>query len=345
MTPFNFYKLFIIGFLFLLLVHCTRNNIKFNQNYNEAKNNVFYNQWIENYKAKASIAIKVPKRTLDDIFKNVNYNEKIITYYNKQPEFQLTYQQYNSRYISDKKISEGKSFIKKHWGSLYKVEKIYKIPVSLIVALLGAESNYGYFKLNFKASEALSTLAFNSRRKEFFEGELNHLVMLVNKGYLEPDAKSSWAGALGAPQFMPSNYFNYGVDSSNKGKVDLINNYDDIFYSVGNFLRFLGWNYNNTWGTEVVLPNNFNNKLIKVSEKPVYEWFNMGVKKLSKKSKINISSLATIIVVDQNRAFLVTSNFKVIMKWNRSELFALTVLDMSDIFNNYIIKEGFKNRK
>lgn len=342
MIPSNFYKFFIITVLFLLLIHCTRTDVKFNENYNDSKSKVIYNKWINKYKSRASVNLKVPKETLEEIFRNTKYNKKIIQYYNNQPEIDLTYKEYYDKHITEQRINNGKIFIKKYWNSLNKVQKLYKIPVSLIVSLLAAESNYGYVKLNFRASEALATLAIDSKRKEFFESELNYLITLINKGDLQPDVKSSWAGALGAPQFMPSNYNYYGVDSSNKGKVDLITNYDDIFSSMGNFLRSLGWNYNNTWGMEVVLPSEFNKTLLGNSKKPVYEWFNMGVKKLHKDSKVNIASLASIIIIDKNRAFLVTSNFEAIMKWNRSNLFALTVLSMSDIFDRYIKKEGLK---
>ena len=183
---------------------------------------------------------------------------------------------------------------------------------------------------------SLATLAYDKRRSKFFTRELIAVLKLMDKKTIPFDATGSWAGAMGAVQFMPTNVIAYGVDANNDGKVDLWNEKADIYASAANFLNKLGWEKNEKWGREALIPKNFDYQLTGLNnKKTVNEWAALGVRRGNNSNLPKSNFKASLIVPMGHRgpAFLVYRNFDAIMGWNRSILYALSVAYLSDRLN------------
>lgn len=341
MILYSKYKKLILLLSCLAVTGCAANS-SLTQKHSEeslkkAQTKAFF-QWLHNYKQEAKVSLTISNKDIEHIFSTTHYNYTVHKRDKSQAEFLATLQHYYEIVLPPQTYKLGTNFLNTNLENLLQVEKKYKIPASLIVALIGIETRYNPKAPTFNAAEALANLAFNPRRRTFFTNELNCLLQLMKKNYVSKDVKASWAGALGYPQFMPSTYLAYGLDGNGDGKVDLYNSLEDVFASVANFLRKLGWNYYRDWGYEVILPNGLDKTLInndtEGGKKPLYEWQALGVKKADGTPFDNISALARVIVVpytkETSKTFLVTSNFEVIMKWNKSVLFALAVGKLKD---------------
>ena len=207
---------------------------------------------------------------------------------------------------------------------------------AIIVAFLGLESNYGNYMGSDSLIRSLATLAYDKRRSKFFTRELIAVLKLMDKKTIPFDATGSWAGAMGAVQFMPTNVIAYGVDANNDGKVDLWNEKADIYASAANFLNKLGWEKNEKWGREALIPKNFDYQLTGLNnKKTVNEWAALGVRRGNNSNLPKSNFKASLIVPMGHRgpAFLVYRNFDAIMGWNRSILYALSVAYLSDRLN------------
>jgi len=150
------------------------------------------------------------------------------------------------------------------------------------------------------------------------------------------DATGSWAGAMGAVQFMPTNVLAYGVDANKDGKVNLWDDKEDIYASAANFLSKLGWKKGEKWGREALIPKSFDYRLTGLkNEKTVNEWAALGVLRGNGAALPRSNFKASLIVPMGHKgpAFLVYRNFDVIMGWNRSILYALSVAHLSDRLN------------
>ncbi|UNM05938.1 MAG: lytic murein transglycosylase [Holosporaceae bacterium] len=180
---------------------------------------------------------------------------------------------------------------------------------------------------------SLATLAFHGRRQVLFTNELIEALKILQEGRDKiKSLKGSWAGALGQCQFMPSAFNAHAVDSQNKGLKDIWANPEDVFNSIANYLVNSGWKSDEPWGVEVTLPRNFSKKRhanIHL-EKSRRHWERLGIKSKDPKKRLANLPGALIIPDNKDRAFIVYNNFKVILKWNRSICFALTVCLFAD---------------
>jgi membrane-bound lytic murein transglycosylase B len=171
----------------------------------------------------------------------------------------------------------------------------------------------------------------------FFTQELLALLKLIDTGKLPIDAQGSWAGAMGNLQFMPSNVAAYGVDADQDGQLDLWHSQADIFASGGRFLKRIGWHRGEKWGREVKIAQNFDFSLANLkNKKTVSEWRNLGVLRANGK-RLPKSQLKASLILPmgyQGPAFLVYRNFRAILNWNRSILYALSVGHLADRLNN-----------
>lgn len=272
--------------------------------------------------------------TIEAILPNVVPRQRVIRADRSQAEFVDTFADYLGRRVSERRIATGRQLLLTYTELLEQLTRDYGVPGQYIVAFWGLETNYGGYLGDVSIFDSLSTLACNQRRSDYFSAEFVNALRVVDRGDVEPgDMIGSWAGAMGHTQFMPSNYLRYAVDGDGDGRVDLWNSIEDALASAANFLRNLEWRSGQRWGREVLLPQEFDFGLAgRNRRQALREWQRRGITNVRGEPVPALDMQAALIVPSGQRgpAFLVYDNFNVIMRWNRSEFFALTVGHLSD---------------
>ena len=294
---------------------------------------ISYQNWLDSLKSEA-LEHGVSKRTFVDTVLNLKKpNKKVLKYYNNQPEFKITFNDYYKRNISIERVNKGKKLLLKHKLLLDSIYQEFSVPPEVIVSIWGIETNYGSYIGNFSIVESLSTLAYGSKRKKYFKKEFLNSLLIIDKGYISYDNMiGSWAGAMGQSQFMPSSYLEYAVDYNKDEKIDLWNTYEDIFASIANYLNKHGWEKGKHWSAEYFPKDKYLNEL---SEERSYS-NNSLIIKSHKKSVIrylNEESTTKLKIIKKNpskRFFLIINNFNVIKKYNNSDFYALVVGELAN---------------
>lgn len=271
--------------------------------------------------------------TLDQVFSGLKPNPKVIKFDRSQAEFSQNFWRYLSTRVSPYRLKHGANLLEKHQDILQHNYKKYGVPPHIIVAFWGLETNYGNYTGDLNLVQSLATLGFDKRRSEFFTDQLLILLKLIDQDKIPFDAKGSWAGAMGNVQFMPSNVAAYGVDADNDGQIDLWHNQADIFASAANFLQKIGWKRGERWGREVSIPSDFDYQLANLgTKKTVNDWQALGVRSAQGEDLPNSNMQASLLLPMgyQGPAFLAYQNFRAILKWNHSILYALSVGHLSD---------------
>lgn len=308
--------------------------------------------WLNSIK-KEAITQGISKNTVDKyLHSGLTLNEDIIKRDRNQPEFALSFWDYIDKALSEKRISKGKQLLKKHQKDFARIEKKYGISPHYLAAFWGMETFYGEYMGQYDPIEALVTLSYDLRRRDFFKKHLFILLELLDKNKIESkDLKSSWAGAMGNFQFMPLTLKDYGTDADNNGKINIWNSLTDSFESAGNYLSLIGWSKGELWGREVILPLKFNYASFvgKKEKKSLKDWSKIGIKQSSGEKLPNLDILASLILPAGHKgpAFLVYNNFDVIMKWNKSEFYALAIGLVADrLVDRPVLKRKYdKNNK
>ncbi len=167
----------------------------------------------------------------------------IIEAMDRRPEKAKLWFEYRPIFLTEKRIQEGAEFWIAHRQELLEASERTGVAAEYIVAILGVETSYGRTTGRYRVLDALATLAFDyPSRAKFFQDELEAFLLLTREAAINPlTATGSYAGAMGAPQFMPSNYRRYAVDAVKDGQIDLWSKWPDVFASVGNYFREHGW--------------------------------------------------------------------------------------------------------
>lgn len=295
-----------------------------------------FDAWLAKTK-KAAIAQGISKKTVDDALEGIEPIKKIVALDRKQPEGKMTHAEYLEKVISQRRIDKGRKLYAENSEVLEAIAEKYGVQARYIVALWGVETDYGGYTGNFYVPEALATLAFEGRRESFFTKELMHSLKILDEGHItKENFKGSWAGAMGQTQFMPSSFVAYAQDYDGDEHKDIWQTRVDAFASIANYLSKSGWDDNKTWGREVMLPKDFDAKnASKKVRKPLSEWSKLGVKRINGMA-LPVADYSSYIVRPNGadgRAYVVYSNFDVILKWNRSDYFATAVGTLSDALN------------
>lgn len=255
---------------------------------------------------------------------------------------------YIASHVDSARISGGRSARANWSGSLRSIERDYGVPGEILVAIWGHETAYGAVKGGFDLSQALATLAWEGRRRELFASEWVALMKVADKGYSRSDLKGSWAGAFGNPQFLPSVYLRLAADGNGDGRADIMNNGADALASIANYFRDAGWRSAQPWGVRASVPSGFNVAAYRspivapvcsrVHErhsvyKTVGEWRALGIQP---QRAIGDDVLATLFQPDGpgSPAWLLTSNYRVILEYNCSNYYAMSVGLLADEIAN-----------
>jgi membrane-bound lytic murein transglycosylase B len=292
-----------------------------------------FRDWLEALRREAREQ-GISEATLDATLIGIAPLTRVVELDRSQPEFTQTFWNYFNRRVTENRVRQGRELLDKHRHLLDSIYKQYGVPPRYIIAFWGLETNYGGYMGSFQAIDALATLAYNPRRAVFFRAELIEALRIVDQGHIAPDQmKGSWAGAMGHMQFMPSTFRRHAVDFTGDGRKDIWNSLPDAFASAAGFLSDIGWRKGERWGREVVLPNDFDLSLAGLhTKKPVNAWAKLGVRQANGKP-LPDGEIEGSVILPQGRkgpAFLVYNNFRVIMGWNRSIYYAITVGHLAD---------------
>jgi membrane-bound lytic murein transglycosylase B len=271
----------------------------------------------------------VPAIVADKAFQGLTPDQKVVDLDNRQPEFSLTYAKYVGGTVSPDRIVKGQQRMAQHRALLDQLQAEYGVPPQYIMAFWGIETNYGGFMGDFRVVRSVATLACMTKRKDFFSNETVQALRILSMNHMTSDQmRGSWAGAMGNMQFMPSTFTKWAVDRDGNGKTDIWNSLPDAFASAANFLRGIGFKPGLPSSEEVMLPSGFALDQADASiEKPVRAWAALGVKKAGGGALPASDEPSSIILPAGFRgpAFILYPNFKAVMNWNRSTLYALSV--------------------
>lgn len=232
--------------------------------------------------------------------------------------------------------SMGRRMSRLHADSLSRVEQVTGVPSHVILAIWGRESAYGRAKIPHNVFRVLGTKAFMSTRAPYFREELLAALQIAQEGHVPAThMKSSWAGAMGQPQFMPSNFLAYSRDGDGDQRADIWTSEADTLMSIGHFLAEHGWQKNRDWGFEVSVPPSISCSLEGPDQgRRISEWESLGITRVSGRPfPAHERSGQGYLMMPAGRlgpAFLVTPNFYVLKDYNKSDLYALFVGHVGD---------------
>ena len=276
----------------------------------------------------------------DTAFVGLQPIKRVIELDRSQPEFTMTLDTYLSKVVSNSRIKNARQKLTENKKVLDEISKKFGVQSRFIVALWGIETNFGQHTGGFPVIAALATLAHDGRRSSYFRGELLNALQIIEEGHISSkNMKGSWAGAMGQSQFMPSSFLSYAFDYNGDGRRDIWTTRNDVFASIANYLSSVGWRDDITWGREVIIPSTLNAKNLseKKTVKRMAEWQALGVR-LTDRSDLPKRDLKSRLVVPergQGRAFLAYENYNNILKWNRSNFFAIAVGSLADQIRAY----------
>ncbi len=290
--------------------------------------------WLEELKTEA-LQKGINPSIVNEAFANVKFKEKIISLDRKQPEVTQTFQQYMAGRLPKSLVDQGKARLRENREILEIVGQKYGVQPRFIVALWGVETRFGKYTGGFNVVEALTTLAYDNRRADYFRGELMIALQILNENHISvKDMKGSWAGAMGQAQFMPSSFINFSVDQNGDGRRDIWTTKADVFASAANYLAKSGWIDDQTWGREVKLPKGFDLSLVDLDIRhPMQFWQDLGVRRADG-TDLPTRQLEGSLVQPKGgngQTFLVYNNYRTILKWNRSTYFAMSVGHLADL--------------
>ena len=276
----------------------------------------------------------VSQQTIDDVFPHLVHQDRVIELDRSQPEFVQTFPGYFSKRVTDWRTEKGKEMYAKHEELLHKLSDKYGVPPHYLLDFWGLETNFGSYNGKMPVLDSLATLACDKRRSKYFTQEFLVAVKLMEREKLQKeDMIGSWAGAMGHTQFMPSAYTHYAIDGDGDGQINLWASEEDALSSAANFLASLGWERSFRWGREVQLPENFDYQESGYkNRKPLSEWNAQGLKKADGSALGEDDTTAYVIVPAGHNgpAFIAYKNFRVIMRWNNSEFYAIAVGVLAD---------------
>lgn len=271
---------------------------------------------------------------VDKVLPGLKQQQRVIELDRSQPEFTQTFANYYYSRVTPERIQRGQQLLKHYDEFLFELKQEYGVPGRYLIAFWGLETNFGSYLGKMPTLDSLATLACDERRSEFFSHELMQALALLERESLSPDEmRGSWAGAIGHTQFMPSAYNQYATDGDGDGHVNLWRSEKDALASGANFLANLGWLEGERWGREVLLPKEFPYTRTGIdNSQPISYWRKLGVTLVNGVPLPQMDKEASVLVPagHSGPAFLVYPNFNVIMRWNRSTYYALSVGLLAD---------------
>lgn len=291
-----------------------------------------WTSWVADVR-KEALAEGISPMIFDAAFANIHEpSRKVKSLSRSQPEHRLSYEKYRNSRVDNYRVVVGRQQYKKNKVLLDEIGNHYGVDPCFIVSFWGMESSYGSYMGNFPVIQSLATLAFESKRRDFFRKELFLALHILNDGHVSLDHfKGEWAGASGQPQFLPSSWVRYAVDYDGDGRKNIWESKPDVFASIANYMKKNGWQTGEPWAIYVKLPAHFDTQLEgKTIVKPVREWNALGVRTESGGVLPHQELQASIIQPFGGPVFLAFSNYKMILRYNNSIYYAGAIGYLAD---------------
>lgn len=293
----------------------------------------------------------IRQETLDRIFPTLTFSARTIQLDRSQPggtpgvspsNSNPPFAPFRARHLSQALIDRGRARYAANLPQLQAFSRRYGVPGPIMVAIWGKETGYGAIMGNFDLLNSLASLSYEGRRRALFTGEFIATLRLVERGFPRDELQGSWAGAAGHPQFLPSVYLRLAVDGDGDGRPDIWRSHLDALASIGNYFRSAGWRPGLPWGVAVRVPAGFDREAVanrlRAPRCPAVfarhsrwltgaEWRRMGIS-----NTLPPEAMATLMEPDGPgaTAYLLTNNYRVILDYNCSNFYALTVGLLSD---------------
>ena len=303
-----------------------------------------FQAWLEGSVWPRANAIGVNRQTFDAALSNVNLSWDLpglgVPGTTPEPDqSQAEFRRPGSYFASGSVTTTadiGRQMLTRHSTALAQIERQTGVPGRIMLSIWGRESSFGRAAIPHDAFEVLSTRGFMSSRGVYFTDELITALRIVDDGLATRDQmRSSWAGALGQPQFMPSSYLAYATDVDGDARADIWGSERDTLASIASYLQNHGWQAGRDWGFEVTVPSEVSCALEGIDNgRPIQQWLSMGLTRVSGASYPNpeIDEVGYLLMPAGRfgPAFIVTSNFYVVKEYNESDVYALFVGHVGD---------------
>jgi lytic murein transglycosylase len=300
---------------------------------------------------RQAIAQGVRPSTVSAVIPMLTYNARVVELDRQQPEQRPNvtvspFEPYRRQHVDAARIGQGRLAYQRQRWRLARIQRETGVPESIMVAIWGHETNYGRVMGNFDLPRALASLAYEGRRRELFASEFIATLKMIDRGVPRQKLVGSWAGAFGGPQFLPSVYLRLAVDGDGDGLADIWSSEADTLASIANYFVNAGWRAGQPWGFAVRVPVGLNRAALKsrtvsprcprVHErhsrwKSMAEWRALGLVPQSR-GWLADNVQATLLEPDGpgNTAYLLTGNYRVILDYNCSNFYALSVGLLAD---------------
>ncbi len=301
-----------------------------------------------------ALAKGVTSATVNAVMPTLTYSARVVALDRTQPGGNPNdpnaaipkFAPYAAKHLGNQIIDTGRARYQALRPLLARVERETGVPESIMIAIWGHETNYGTITGNFDLANSLATLAYEGRRRALFTEEFIATLKMMDRGFPRETLKGSWAGATGYPQFLPSVYIRLGKDGDGDGRADIWNNQADALASIANYFASSGWRPGTGWGVKAIVPANFDRASVmnrtnslrcprvhaRHSQwKTVAEWRALGVEQFGAK-RLRDRDMVSLLEPDGPgaTAYLLTGNYRVILDYNCSNFYALSVGLLSD---------------
>ncbi|SDL95809.1 lytic murein transglycosylase [Oryzisolibacter propanilivorax] len=286
-----------------------------------------FRQWVEAFVPQALQAGIAPA-TVQATLGQARFVPQAVQLDRAQPEYTRPPWAYLDAAVSRERVAEGRARRRANAAALDAAAARWGVPASIVTAIWGMESDFGRNFGNFRTVDALATLAYEGRRREWAQRELLAALRIVDRGEIAADALiGSWAGAMGHTQFLPSVFLEHAVDADGDGRRDIWTSVPDVVASTANFLAHSGWTRGEPWGVEVRLPEGFDYARAELTvRQDSSQWSAEGVRSRDGAALPALAGASILAPAGaRGPAILVGGNFRALLRYNNSVSYALAV--------------------
>jgi len=273
----------------------------------------------------------ITRSNFDLAFRGVTPDPRVIAATKRQPEYGKPFGNYVNAVASKRRVADGQQKAIQWSKTFDAVEKRFGVERWVLLALWGIETDFGAEKDRWDVFRSLSTLGYVRYRHPYFRNELIVALRIMQDGHFPRNKMvSSWAGAMGQTQFMPTNVVDYAIDFSGDGRRDIWNNVPDVLGSTANYLSKEHWQRGMPWGFEVLVPKGFDYRRSRGS---FVEWHKLGVRRADGKPFPAGDGILFFPAGAEGPAFIVTKNYDVLKEYNNSDAYAVAVGHLADLMH------------